>query len=472
MVRLPQLFINGQWLDSSSNKTIDVINPATEKVIASIPLANEKDVNKAVQSAKKAFITWQQTNSDDRAGFINAIVAKLIEKRDEMAATICAEQGMPITFAHSVQAGGPILGMASYATLTQVMDQVQQIENTLVVKEPIGVCAVITPWNYPLHQLIAKVAPALAAGCTMVIKPSEETPLCALLFAKIIEEIGLPPGVINLITGDGVTTGSALTCHPDVDLVSFTGSTSAGIQVALNAAITVKRVCQELGGKSANIITPEAPLEQAVTDAVTSVMFNCGQTCVAATRVLIHQSQYQQAIAIAKKVAESFIIGDPLDKDTFMGPLCSAKQQQSVLSYIQKGLDEGANLITGGIERPQGLNTGFYVKPTIFSEVTNNMVIAREEIFGPVICFMAFDDLPQAIDIANDTDYGLAAKVWAGSKEQAIIIAKQIRAGQITLNGGDFNFNAPFGGFKRSGNGREWGEAGLDEFIELKSMQC
>lgn len=472
MTKLQQLFIDGQWQRASSSHIIDVINPATEQVIDKVPLANNEDVNNAVQAAKQAFISWQHTSSEERTRLINAIVEKLVEKQGEMAAVISEEQGMPLVFANSVQAGGPIIGMASYAKLTRVMDQVQHLDNSIITKEPIGVCAFITPWNYPLHQLVGKVAPALAAGCTMVIKPSEETPLSAILFAKIIAEVGLPKGVFNLITGDGENTGNALTSHPDVDLVSFTGSTSAGIQVALNAAPTVKRVCQELGGKSPNIITLDAPLEKAVTNAVTSVMFNCGQTCVAATRVLIHHSLYSQAVKIAKQVAESLIVGSPSDKQTFMGPMCSARQKQTVLSYIQTGIDEGAALVCGGIEQPDGLPTGFYVKPTIFADVTNDMTIAREEIFGPVICFISYEDEAQAIKIANDTDYGLAAKVWAGTKENAIEIAKKIRAGQITINDGDFNYNAPFGGFKQSGNGREWGEAGLNEFIELKSMQC
>lgn len=467
-----KLYINGQWVSAQSEQTIAVINPATEATIGTIALANNKDVDSAVHAARKAFSSWQNTSSKERAKYIRAIVEKLSSRQEELAAVITEEQGIPLNFSHSVQVGGPILGLSIYADLAQEMDKTELLNNSLIIKEPIGVCALITPWNYPLHQLIAKVGPALAAGCTMVIKPSEETPLNAIAFARIIDEIGLPAGVFNLVTGDGETTGNYLTQHPDVDLVSFTGSTRAGIQIAKNAAPSVKRVCQELGGKSPNIITKEAPLQQAITDAVTSVMFNSGQTCVAATRVLIHQSQYHQAVEIAKQVAESLTIGDPTDKATFMGPMCSKRQQQIVHSYIQKGIDEGAILVTGGINKPSGIESGFYISPTIFSAVTNDMTIAQEEIFGPVLCMLPYQDIEQAIEIANDTKYGLAAKIWADSKENAIAIAKHIRAGQITINGGNFNYQAPFGGFKQSGNGREWGVAGLSEFTELKAIQC
>jgi aldehyde dehydrogenase (NAD+) len=472
MIEKHSMYINGLWQESSDNKVIDVINPDTEQIIGLIPIANSQDVDNAAQAAKTAFISWQQISSEQRADYIKAIANKLIEYQNEMAEIISAEQGIPLTFAKSVQVAGPIHGMLSYVDICKTLDDVQQIGNSTITKEAIGVCGLITPWNYPLHQLIGKVAPALAAGCTMVVKPSEETPLSTLFFAKLIDEVALPKGVFNLITGNGETTGNALTQHPDIDMISFTGSTSAGIKIAINAAPTVKRVCQELGGKSPNLIAPNTPLEQAISDAITSVMFNSGQTCVAATRVLIHQNDYQQAINLAKQVAESLIVGRPTDETSFMGPMCSAKQKATVLNYIQKGIDEGARLVTGGLEMPDGLNKGFYVKPTVFANVNNDMVIAREEIFGPVICLIPYKNLAQALEIANDSDYGLAAKVWAETKEQAIEIAKSIRAGQITINGGQFNYLAPFGGFKRSGNGREWGKAGLNEYVELKSMQC
>ncbi|QBY05882.1 aldehyde dehydrogenase family protein [Thalassotalea sp. HSM 43] len=472
MASCQKLLINGRWVEAHSKTQLDVINPATEKTIASIAIANEQDVNDAVDAAKEAFKTWQYVSSDERGRYIEAIVTKLSEKRADMAATISSELGMPIVLSDMVQTGGPLTGMLPYAALAKSMDTQEHIDNSIVIKQAIGVCALITPWNFPLHQLIAKVAPALAAGCTMVVKPSEETPLNAIMFAEILQQVGLPAGVFNLVTGDGETTGNALTKHPDVDLVSFTGSTSAGVNVALNAAPSVKRVCQELGGKSANIISPTAPLEQAISDAIISVMFNSGQTCVAATRVLVHQSQYQQAVDIAKAVTETLIVGEPDNEQSFIGPLCSAKQQQSVLNYIQTGINEGATLITGGLEKPDGLDKGFYVKPTVFADVENDMVIAQQEIFGPVVCFIAYQDIEHAIRIANDSQYGLAAKVWAETQDQAVDIAKHIRAGQITINGGNFNYNAPFGGFKQSGNGREWGAAGLNEFIELKSMHC
>ena len=471
MKKYENLYINGQWIQATGDNFTSVINPATEEVIATTHNASEDDVTMAIASAKEAFKTWSQTSSEERAKYIKALAEKLAEKQNEMGVLISSEQGIPEPFAIQIQAGGPILGMSSFIERTKIMDETEVIGHSTVYKEPIGVCGLINPWNYPLHQLVGKVAPALAAGCTMVVKPSQEAPLNAYLFAELVDEIGLPAGVFNLVAGQGRTVGNMLSSHPDIDMVSFTGSNGAGASVSLAAAPTIKRVCLELGGKSANIITPTAPLQEAVTAGVTSVMFNCGQTCIATTRMLIQQDQYEEAVAIAKAVAESLPVGDPTNHENFMGPMCSEAQKNTVLDYINKGIDEGARLVTGGVEMPEGLNKGFYVKPTIFADVTNDMVIAQEEIFGPVLCIIPYTDIDNAIEIANDSDFGLSGGVWAGDNEEATNIARRIRTDHININGGQHNYEAPFGGYKQSGNGREWGDEGLSEFIEIKSIQ-
>ncbi|MNZ74953.1 3-succinoylsemialdehyde-pyridine dehydrogenase [compost metagenome] len=378
---------------------------------------------------------------------------------------------MPVQWCRMVQVDGPIEGLESYVELAARMDEVREVGNSLVVREPVGVCAFINPWNYPLHQLIGKLAPALAAGCTVVCKPSQDTPLHAFLLAEMIDAIGLPAGVFNLVSGPGSKVGEALARHPDVDMVSFTGSTTAGVRVAQAAAPSVKRVCLELGGKSPFLITADADLAAAVRHGVQDVMINSGQTCTALTRMLLPASRYEEAVEIARAETLALKLGDPLDPASFLGPMCSASQRRTVLDYIRIGEEEGARLVCGGIERPADLERGYYVRPTLFAAVDNSMRIAHEEIFGPVLCLIPYKDEADALRIANDTPFGLSSAVWAGDREHGLRLARQMRAGQCFLNGGAFNYRAPFGGYKQSGNGREWGEEGLAEFVEHKAIQ-
>ena len=394
----------------------------------------------------------------------------MAQRQQEFVQTIIAELGMPVDFCDDYQVDGAIQGVRDYADRAHLMDVEEQIDNTLVVRNPVGVCALINPWNYPLYQLVGKFAPALAAGCTVIVKSASETPIHAFILAEIIQEVGLPAGVFNLVQGAGRVVGAALCEHQDVDMVSFTGSTQAGIRIAEMAAPSIKRVTQELGGKSAFIITEDAPLREAVAYGVDNVMVNTGQTCTALTRMLAPASRYEEVVALAKELSEEVTIGDPTKEGIFMGPMCSKSQRHTVLDYIQKGIDEGARLVTGGLGMPEGLDKGYYVKPTIFADVTNDMVNAREEIFGPVISIISYSDEDEAIAIANDSDFGLSGSVWAGDKEQALNIAKQMQTGQVTINGGEENANAPFGGFKQSGNGREWGVEGMMEYVEVKSL--
>lgn len=471
MINYQQLFINGDWQSSTSEQYSTVTNPATEQAIASVISGNRDDVNRAVQAAKTAFKSWSSTSGAERAHFLTVLAKKLTEREHELAALISDELGMPRHLALDIQVRGPIQGIISYINYAHLMDDSEQVGNSIIVKEAIGVCALICPWNYPLHQLIGKIAPAIAAGCTMIVKPSVEAPLSAFFLAEICAEIGLPAGVLNIVTGPGREIGDALCTHPDVDMVSFTGSNQVGVSVMKAASDSVKRVCQELGGKSALIITEDADLEAAVKYGVEDIMCNSGQTCTALSRMLIPRSRYEQAITIAKSVAETIVIGSPLDSGSDMGPLVSAHQKQSVLDYIQQGINEGARLVTGGLGKPAGLSTGYYVNATIFADVENTMTIAQEEIFGPVLSIIPYDDIDQAIEIANDSIFGLSGAVWAANKAQAITIAKKIKSGQVFINGAQFNYQAPFGGYKQSGNGREWGEDGLKEFIEIKAMQ-
>lgn len=465
-----QLYIDGQWHPSSTNTLFNVINPATEEIAGQVALAEKDDVNRAVEAARKAFNTWSKTSAEQRAQYISAIVARLRERSEEMVSTITTEMGAPLAFCRDVQVLDPIDAFAKHADRTQLLDDERHIGNTRVVKEPIGVCAFITPWNYPLHQLIGKVAPALAAGCTMILKPSEITPLHAFLLAEIIDEAGLPAGVFNLVNGTGPEVGEPLCTHPEVDMISFTGSTRAGVRIAQLAAPSIKRVCQELGGKSPFIIGADADLEAAVKLGVDDVMYNSGQTCTALTRMLVPQSRYKEAVDIAKAHAENIKVGDPLANDTFMGPMASANQRDTVLSYIAKGIEEGATLVTGGLEPPKGLDVGYYVCPTIFADVRNDMTVAQEEIFGPVLCMIPYADEDEAIEIANDTPYGLSARVWCNDKAHAEQLARNVRAGQVYINDGLWNNSAPFGGYKQSGNGRELGDLGVEEFFETKSL--
>ncbi|KDN97128.1 aldehyde dehydrogenase family protein [Pseudomonas donghuensis] len=467
----PRLFIDGSWQVPSGQGLAEVINPATEAVAGRVPLGDEQDVNRAVAAARNAFGRWSQTPSSVRAGYIRALAEQLKARADEMAAVITRELGMPVQWCRAVQVDGPIVGLEQYIELAGLMDEVREVGNSRVVREAVGVCAFINPWNYPLHQLIGKLAPALAAGCTVVVKPSQETPLHAFLLAEMIESIGLPAGVFNLVSGPGAKVGEALARHPQVDMVSFTGSTGAGVRVAQAAAPTVKRVCLELGGKSPLLITADADLDAAVRYGVQDVMINSGQTCTALTRMLLPASRYEEAVAIALDETRQLVMGDPQDPNSFLGPMCSAAQRRTVLDYIRIGQEEGARLLCGGDTGP-GFERGFYVAPTLFADVDNRMRIAQEEIFGPVLCLIPYADEAQALALANDSPFGLSSAVWAADRERALQLGRQLRAGQCFVNGAGFNYQAPFGGYKQSGNGREWGEEGLAEFVEVKAIQC
>lgn len=465
-----RFYINGEWVKPRGAGMIDVINSTTEEVMGRIPEGSVEDANAAVEAARAAFGAWSATSTEVRAGFLKAISEKLGARRDEIAVIIASEVGMPLPLATAVQAGMPAMVMGSFAQLLKDFKFEEKVENALVVKEPVGVVGAITPWNYPLHQVVAKVGPALAAGCTVVLKPSEVAPLTAFILAEVCHEVGLPAGVFNLVTGYGPVVGEAIAAHPEVDMISFTGSTRAGKRVSEVAAQTVKRVSLELGGKSANIILDDADFEKAVSRGVGSCYFNSGQTCSALTRMLVPRSRHDEAVAIAKKTAEEFTVGDPREGKAKLGPLVSATQRERVIGYIKKGIEEGATLVTGGVERPAGLDHGFFVRPTVFANVDNKMTIAQEEIFGPVLSIIPYDDEEDAVKIANDTIYGLAGGVWSGSEERAQRVARRLRTGQVEINGGRFNPLVPFGGYKQSGHGREFGKWGLEEFLEIKAM--
>ena len=470
MKQFDKLYINGEWVKPKSTETIEVVNPATESPCARVPSGNREDVNAAVGAARQAFKSWAQTPAEKRKEIMHAAADEMQRRIDDLIEAHVVTMGCPRHLTAELHVDAPIEGMRYYADRAAQMEDVEEKGDVLLLKEPIGVCALINPWNYPLHQLMGKVAPALAAGCTIVAKPAGQTPLQDFIMAEIFAAVGLPAGVFNLVTGPGSVIGPIMSSHPDVDMVSFTGSTSAGIKVAEAAAPTVKRVCQELGGKSPYIITQDADLETAVRYGVEDVMLNSGQTCNALTRMFAPQSRYEEAVSIARKIAEENIVGDPNDSNVTMGPMASASQKQIVLKYIKTGIDEGARLVTGGMDMPPGLKTGAYVQPTIFADVSNQMVIAREEIFGPVLCMIAYDDIESAIEMANDTVFGLASAVYARDRASALKIARQIRAGQCYIQGGYFNLEAPFGGFKQSGNGREWGDQAMHEYIEIKAV--
>jgi aldehyde dehydrogenase (NAD+) len=466
-----KFYINGQWVDPIGKGKSEVINPATGEISAIVPYGNAEDVDAAVKAARSAFASWSQSSASERADFLRKLAAEGEKRNAELTQTILDELGMPIQNAASFQVDPLGIICKSFAEKARLMEETREVGNSVVVKEPIGVCAMINPWNYPIWQMIGKVAPAIAAGCTMVVKAASQTPSHLFIFAEMCEAAGLPPGVFNMIHGSGREIGAALSSHPDVDLVSFTGSTSAGVQVTNSAAPTVKRVCLELGGKSPFIITEEADLAAAVDFGVKDVMVNSGQTCNALTRMIVHESKYDEAVELAKSKAESLVVGDPNDPEVFVGPMSSSGQKQTVLEYIDQAISDGARLVTGGTEMPDELTTGNYVAPTIFADVTNDMTIAQEEVFGPVLVMIKYSTIDQAIEIANDSPYGLAAAVWAGDRDKATAIAKRIRAGQCAINGGDANHEAPFGGYKESGNGREFGEEGLHEYCELKALQ-
>jgi aldehyde dehydrogenase (NAD+) len=465
-----KFYINGEWVDPSTSDTLEVINPATEQPITRIAMGGPADVDKAVAAAKAAFETYSQTSREERVALLEKIIAAYSERLGEVAETISAEMGAPLPLANAAQAPSGLGHFMTTLELLKTYEFEEDIGGSHIIREPAGVCGFITPWNWPINQITCKVAPALAAGCTMVLKPSEVAPLNALLFAEVMDAAGVPPGVFNLINGDGPTVGAALSSHPDVDMMSFTGSTRAGIEVARNAAPTVKRVAQELGGKSANIILDDADFNAAISRDVFGMCMNSGQSCNAPTRMLVPNARMDEAAAIAKSAAENVKVGDPTAEGTTIGPVVSAVQFEKIQNLIEKGIEEGATLETGGPGRPDGLNVGYFVKPTVFSHVTNDMTIAREEIFGPVLTLIGYEDDDDAVRIANDTQYGLSGYVSSADPERAKAIARRLRTGNVHLNGAPVDNNSPFGGYKQSGNGREWGKYGLEEFLEVKAI--
>jgi len=463
-------FINGQWIRETDRETLDVVNPATEQAFARIAMGQARDVDVAAKAARAAFPAWSQSTREQRLAVLDKIIGGIKARSEELAQAISQEMGAPISFARTAQVG---TGIGHFATARAILENYQFEETrgkTQVIKEPVGVCGFITPWNWPLNQVTCKIAPALATGCTIVIKPSELSPVSAIILAEIIADAGLPDGVFNLVNGDGPTVGAAIASHPEIDMVSFTGSTRAGREVAKAAADGIKRVCQELGGKSANIILDDAAdFAKAVAGGVMGCFGNCGQSCNAPTRMLVPQARMVEAIEIAKATAAKAVPGDTQDENTRIGPVVSQAQFDKIQTLIQAGIDEGATLVAGGVGKPDGLDTGYYVKPTVFANVTNNMTIAREEIFGPVLSILGYKDEDDAVAIANDTDYGLSGYV-SGEPEHARAVARRLRTGMVHINGAGPDFAAPFGGYKQSGNGREWGVEGFHEFLEIKSM--
>ena len=465
------IYIDGSWVESAGSGTIEVVNPATEEVIATVPDGTPADVDVAVAAARAAFPGWAATPVEERAKYLSRLQEALGARVEEVARTITSEMGAPARFSQAVQAGLPVAILGSYAALLSDYAFEETIGNSLVVREPVGVVGAITPWNYPLHQVVAKVAPALAAGCTVVLKPSEVAPLSAYLLAEVVHEVGLPAGVFNLVTGTGPIVGEAIAAHPDIDMVSFTGSTRAGARVSELAAATIKRVALELGGKSANVLLADADFAKAAKVGVADVFQNAGQKCTAFSRMLVPRERQEEVVSIVRELAATYVAGDPTVDTTRVGPLVSEVQRDRVRAYIQSGIDEGARLVTGGVDAPSDLARGYYVQPTVFADVTTDMRIAQEEIFGPVLAVMPYDDEDDAVRIANSTVYGLAGAVWSADLERATAFARRMRTGQVDVNGGRFNPLAPFGGYKQSGNGRELGAFGLAEFLEVKSLQ-
>ena len=466
-----KFFINGQWVAPRSSARIEVFNPATDALLGTVPDANAADVDSAVSAARNAQAAWRNTPAAERAGFIEKISAGLKARTDELTDIVATDIGMPRKMGRRMQIGLPIGILDVCARHARDFSYSEQVGNSLVLREPIGVAACITPWNYPLFQIATKLGPALATGCTVVWKPSEVAPLAAFVLAEIIEAAGLPAGVVNLITGYGHTAGEALVVHPEVNVVSMTGSTRAGARIGELAAHSIKRVTLELGGKSAAVVLDDADLEAAVRATVNSCFLNSGQTCLALTRLIVPEARYAEAAEIAKQTAARFTVGDPFDEGSKLGPLVSAVQRDRVVGMIRKGIEEGAELLAGGPERPEGLERGCYVQPTVFGRVAPDSTIAQEEIFGPVLSIITSRDEEDAIAIANSTAYGLSGAVWSADRQRALRVAGRLQTGQVEINGGAFNIEAPFGGYKQSGLGREMGRYGMEEFLQYKSLQ-
>ncbi|MEU2789717.1 aldehyde dehydrogenase family protein [Streptomyces sp. NPDC007100] len=465
------MYIDGSWRPAAGPDAIDVVNPADERVIATVPAGTAQDVDAAVRAARAALPAWARTAPAERAARLAALRDQLAAHAEEVAATVTAELGAPLAFSKAVHAGVPVAVAGSYAELAASYTFEEKIGNSTVLHEPVGVVGAITPWNYPLHQIVAKVAPALAAGCTVVLKPAEDTPLVAQLFAECVAAAGLPPGVFNLVTGLGPVAGQALAGHPDVDLVSFTGSTAVGRKIGAIAGGAVKRCALELGGKSANVVLPSGDLGRAVGVGIANVMANSGQTCSAWTRMLVPADRYGEALELAAAAVAKYVPGDPLDGASRLGPVVSAAQRDRVRGYIERGVAEGARVVAGGPDAPEGRERGYYVRPTLFADVTPGMAIAQEEIFGPVVAVLPYADEDEAVRIANGTVYGLAGAVWAAGTDEAVAFARRLDTGQVDINGGRFNPLAPFGGYKQSGFGRELGRHGLSEYLQTKSLQ-
>jgi aldehyde dehydrogenase (NAD+) len=467
-------FVGGEWAAPASQDTIDVVDAATEQVMGRVPAGTAEDVDRAVAAARRAFESWREVPLPDRLDLCTAVGARLSERSDELAALIAAEVGSPLSFAAGVQVALPVMTFTAMATVAGDVEWERRIGNSLVVREPAGVVGAITPWNYPLHQIAAKVAPAMAAGCTVVVKPSEVAPLNAYVLAEVLAEVGVPAGVVNVVSGTGPVAGQALAGHPDLDLVSFTGSPAAGRLVGEAAGRNLTRVALELGGKSPNVVLDDVTgdeLVRALINAVRKCFLNSGQTCSALTRLLVPRSSLPEVEGILAAIVPAVVVGDPRDPGTQLGPLISDVQRERVRGYVEAGLAEGARLVAGGPGAPDGLDVGYYVRPTVFSDVTPDMRIAREEIFGPVLVVLPYDDEDDAVRLANDSEYGLAGGVWSASQERATRVARRLRTGQVEVNGGVFNPLAPFGGFKQSGHGRELGAFGIEEFLTVKSLQ-
>jgi aldehyde dehydrogenase (NAD+) len=465
-----QFYIDGQWIEPSQQRRIDVINPANEEPFATIAAGDASDVDRAVSAARRAFGSYSTTSREERLDLLRSIIDVYKKRTEDLAEAISLEMGAPLAFARERQVPAGLGHLQRIIEVLKTYEFDETINNTIVTREPIGVCGLITPWNWPLNQIACKVGPALAAGCTMVLKPSEIAPISALIFTEILHEAGVPAGVFNLVNGDGPTVGNAISSHPDIDMVSFTGSTRAGILVAKAAADTVKRVHQELGGKSPNILLDDADIEAAVVHGARACFANSGQSCNAPTRLLVPFDRQQEAAEVARRIAAETLVGDAKTASTVIGPVVSQTQFERIQNLIESGIQEGATLVTGGPGRPEGFNRGYYVRPTVFADVRNDMRIAQEEIFGPVLSILPYRDEEEAIRIANDTVYGLSSYVTSGSLDRARRVARQIRAGMVHLNGSRGDGAAAFGGYKQSGNGREWGRFGFEEFLETKSM--